>query len=727
MQEISFWNLISSSDIKKICIPTIQRDYAQGRKDQVSVRYNFLKALKLALDTNNVLTLDFIYGIDNDVMFIPLDGQQRLTTLWLLHWYVAYKTKKLDESNIKNVLLKFSYETRNSSTDFCKSLCSLTPIIENKSLRQWITEQMWYYHNYKQDPTISGMLNMISGTDIRDKEGNDMVDGLEEIFIDKECNYNDIWEKLTRTKCIKFNKLHVSLKNSDELYVKMNSRGKQLTDFENFKTELIDYVKNNGILDERESLTFAAKLDVDWTDIFWPKRWVDPNTGDISIDEIYFTFINRFVRLECIKKFGDKSPYIKQITSTFTSFEPYEKSLGSKSILEFIKIMDNLKGIEINTLSSWKESFAYIPCYLKCEKDNISKIENVQTLVFYGYLRYLLHGEYDEKSFQEWNRVLWNICENRVDKSNFEPTISLIDYIAEYSHNILQYLSKNEDIEFKQNKEQMLEEQRKARHLSEYPEILEMEGYAFFKGAIRFLYTDSNNNEDWDHLKTKCNNIKKLIPINEKRHTIRYLTPYIKENALSTIYLHWISNTDEDLRTILLDIKSVPYLHNFLLQNDVKYNSLLHSDIIELCETAFNRGYFSTYWKNDSKFIWTNYSRAQGYYKDNSYIIGNESYSRVLNIITISKSQVFEISGNQLKSKICNHIKGLYLNFTFKGHYFKMYGNNTICLMTNNWDDKYPNPDNSNGFYFSIDEVESEEDLTEQINSLIDKMKPSVD
>lgn len=29
MQEITFWDLISSTEIKRISIPTIQRDYAQ--------------------------------------------------------------------------------------------------------------------------------------------------------------------------------------------------------------------------------------------------------------------------------------------------------------------------------------------------------------------------------------------------------------------------------------------------------------------------------------------------------------------------------------------------------------------------------------------------------------------------------------------------------------------------------------------------------------------------
>ena len=48
-------------------IPIIQRDYAQGRKDEYEVRNTFLDALYLALtadhtNANQSLDLDFIYG-----------------------------------------------------------------------------------------------------------------------------------------------------------------------------------------------------------------------------------------------------------------------------------------------------------------------------------------------------------------------------------------------------------------------------------------------------------------------------------------------------------------------------------------------------------------------------------------------------------------------------------------------------------------------------------------
>src|SRR5690554_592843 len=79
----------------KIQIPIIQRDYAQGRTDHKTkmIRESFVKDLHNAIKPgSNNIHLDFIYGYENEIdsqkHFIPLDGQQRLTTLFLLHWYV---------------------------------------------------------------------------------------------------------------------------------------------------------------------------------------------------------------------------------------------------------------------------------------------------------------------------------------------------------------------------------------------------------------------------------------------------------------------------------------------------------------------------------------------------------------------------------------------------------------------------------------------------------------
>jgi hypothetical protein len=88
----------------RIRVPMIQRDYAQGRLTETEVREEFLNALEAALkkpadDPMLPLNLDFIYGSvegDDETRFLPLDGQQRLTTLFLLHWYLAWRDEQWD-------------------------------------------------------------------------------------------------------------------------------------------------------------------------------------------------------------------------------------------------------------------------------------------------------------------------------------------------------------------------------------------------------------------------------------------------------------------------------------------------------------------------------------------------------------------------------------------------------------------------------------------------------
>ncbi|RGZ95272.1 DUF262 domain-containing protein [Bacteroides stercoris] len=101
-----------------VVIPMVQRDYAQGRTSiEVNrVRNRFLTAIKnylLQPDSNyEVMKMDFVYGETENIwsktetnklekiIVTPLDGQQRLTTLFLLHWYAAKKV-----SSIKMIML----------------------------------------------------------------------------------------------------------------------------------------------------------------------------------------------------------------------------------------------------------------------------------------------------------------------------------------------------------------------------------------------------------------------------------------------------------------------------------------------------------------------------------------------------------------------------------------------------------------------------------------------
>ncbi len=257
--------------LSKISIPIIQRDYAQGRLDPEAsrVRERFLESLYQAV-TGQPITLDFIYGdINDEGVMTPLDGQQRLTTLFLLHWYAAKKEKILEEDC--EFLSKFSYETRYSARDFCTELWRFDPAFTDR-ISSEIIDQTWFPLDWKKDPTISSMLVMLDSIQARFKD------------------VPDLWGHL-RDGAVTFYFLPIrDMGLTDELYIKMNSRGKPLTQFEHFKAELERNIRAvDGALADR----IAAKIDQDWTDLLWKYRGTGGESDDLIDDEFlrYFRFV----------------------------------------------------------------------------------------------------------------------------------------------------------------------------------------------------------------------------------------------------------------------------------------------------------------------------------------------------------------------------------------------------------------------------------------------------
>ena len=94
----NFWSLIAEYSIR---IPVIQRDYAQGRlHPKVNIiRRSFIENILQHLNMQSQLELDFIYGAQQEGHLVILDGQQRLTTLFLLHFYLYSLQMSVDHEH----------------------------------------------------------------------------------------------------------------------------------------------------------------------------------------------------------------------------------------------------------------------------------------------------------------------------------------------------------------------------------------------------------------------------------------------------------------------------------------------------------------------------------------------------------------------------------------------------------------------------------------------------
>ena len=498
-QKTSFWKFLKENVIE---IPIIQRDYAQGRKGKESLRKGFLADLKKALDDGKQeMKLDFVYGSKEEGRMNPLDGQQRLTTLWLLHWYLALMSGNLDEQTC-DILKKFTYQTRISSRNFCQRLCDLNNFKSHTycNIVDYITSQTWFYAAWKQDPTIQSMLRMLGGT--RDDKMKENMDGIEQVFqcsyscsiTDKKCIYVQYWEKLTGNDCpIVFYYLTLNeFKLTDDLYIKMNARGEQLTNFENFKADLIGYItkqknENSCPMDWEKLLDptggIPISMDTKWTDVFWTNR-----SADFKIDEIYFAFLNRFFWNALFMAKGNDDKYIldlgkgdenstkendntsyKYLNNSDSGQNEYDSTISYEGLsvykylsgeipLDFFNDLKIILDRYSEFLSSkpklpewlqcpWDTEFYFIPKYEKEKGKEIEVTDNsgntilkvthltqVQRIVFFAVCKYFKEGDADENSLKRWMRIVWNIVSGedrtgRLQIRNSESMRSAIERI----------------------------------------------------------------------------------------------------------------------------------------------------------------------------------------------------------------------------------------------------------------------------------------------------------
>lgn len=542
----TLWGILNE---KRIEIPIIQRDYAQGRIGKEHLRERFLgKMFDVLCGKGGTMTLDFVYGtIENDALY-PLDGQQRLTTLWLLHWYIALNSDNLSAN--KDIFNCFTYETRISSREFCNHLCTIDSNNyknfkdknKEKGIVEYIRNQTWFYQRYAQDPTVQGMLRTLGGTKIEDSTGNDIKDGLEEIF-GKDTDFQKCWSLLTSEECpIVFVYKEMKDENlplSDDLYVKMNARGKQLTDFENFKADLLDFAPDPDNPHKKLlGQDIASLMDNAWTDVFWN---VAKAAEVYQVDAIYFKFIRDYLFAKFI---ADSSLSASELqdnrfyqdvykgnnsNNEYTGFNLYKEVIKAdviKDLKQFFSLWQLSRLTDEKLRPLWKvdkDYFYLIPHYLKLKEGIIvSETTQIGRVVSYAVCRYFeINEEFDEKHFKDWLYFVWNVAENSniATEDAMIGAIRLMKELSAKSGDILTFLASYSPISSKFAERQILEERFKARlMLGENSavwrkKIREAESNIFLKGNISCLLRKDSEEyvADFPMFVQKFNNICKYF------------------------------------------------------------------------------------------------------------------------------------------------------------------------------------------------------------------------
>ncbi len=438
-------------------IPRIQRDYAQGRNDNITtiIRNNFLGDIKSLLDgEKKELNLFYIYGkIEND-KFYPLDGQQRLTTLFLLHIYAFSQCEEKTD-----ILTKFSYVARTTTKDFFSKLVEYRDEIiadykqrdkserdkSDCSLKDIITDYSWFIYSWIYDPSVIGAITTLE--DICKK-----FDGKEE----------KLRELLKSDRLFFYFTGIEDLGKEDDLYIKLNARGRQLTVFENFKSKFVDIIdsyskdeKGKKYFTEIESeenridiKDFYNKLDTEWSDAIWEIS--KENKTEISGENIitYNEYFLNFFDI-VLTNYNIKEHTVNGISWIYNIAYDKEKCIivkkdnkekDSQDITDTTDKSDEAN-VLYNILRLIRNTFNYIISDKKEEnvynylKEAIKKPTYKNKIWFHVISKYLLDEDDVEKinqeCFKEWILNFINDFANKKyeEKNSVEP-FNLLKYFA---------------------------------------------------------------------------------------------------------------------------------------------------------------------------------------------------------------------------------------------------------------------------------------------------------
>lgn len=552
-ERLSFFKIFSQKKYKLV-VPIIQRDYAQGRinDDAKEVRSEFLDALYTYLKENRPnRDLDFVYGTlqtdkdDERIHFIPLDGQQRLTTLFLLHWFLFQISKNEEAKNIfKTTMISgnkslFTYETRQSSTDFCDALMQATINMnqlekikgkddkDNPSLSATLKNEPWFFRFWKNDPTIQSMLVMLDA------------------IYHKFMGHEEFFERLLDEHNPIITFIFMDLKEyklTDDLYIKMNSRGKPLSKFENFKAKFEQYLKQ---FDEETSVDrrifilkfnniekavglqqyFSFNIDTKWTTLLWQYCKVDKQEKIDTYFENLFRVIvtNYYASIVRLPNKSTSDSVFDVLTGDKTSltFAMYEGAnvLTYDAIITVVDSFDALyngnQKIAHYISANYKVYYDEDEIFNKAIENKLSRAERIQ---FFAYVQYLIYHKDKIDNLNDWMRVIHNLThpDNTIADGNDDLArgIKSIEKLIPHAPNIIKYLQRVTTIDGF-SKHQSSEECIKAHLIDkvEWRELVEnAEKHPYFNGQIGFLlefsgickYYDTNRNLNWSETENEA-------------------------------------------------------------------------------------------------------------------------------------------------------------------------------------------------------------------------------
>lgn len=483
----------------QIVIPSLQRDYVQGnRRDKISP---FIDYLLEGLEGKDGIDLNYMYGTilkndDGTTSFVPIDGQQRMTTLWLLRLYLTARANVQQPGTHRPMVQRLEYRTREYAQEFCRALSEHVDAIVTPELKLVdFTQQPWFIEAWRHDVTVQGCMATLR---IIDKEiGSRSASELLEQFDEK----------------IRFSLQTLDDDINDDIYIKMNGRGIHLTEFENLKAWLDQRVERE--YDSNFIRRWQHCMDNEWADMVWQNRCVRKDDDENPIDNLMLRLLYTLAYLywfqpnekESINEGRDdqrrklrhelgidsNDDLVDYLLSHLNLGQSEKLKIFSHESLQFIAdkldcLCSRWKQLNGLDLYFWKESETtlFFQMFLDGALDSIpyGKLALCHAVLAYP-------GREAKETFEEWMYRMRNLIVNQdVHKGNL---LNIIDSISEIGDYLKEagFRQMFETYSIKHfNQQQLAEEKLKSQVQDEELQrfMRKLENHPFFVGQIKFLF-----------------------------------------------------------------------------------------------------------------------------------------------------------------------------------------------------------------------------------------------
>lgn len=493
----------------QIVIPSLQRDYVQGnRRDKISP---FIDYLLEGFEGKDGIDLNYMYGTilkndDGTISFVPIDGQQRMTTLWLLRLYLTARANVQQPGAHRPMVQRLEYRTREYAREFCRALSEHVDAIVTRKLKLVdFARQPWFIEAWRHDVTVQGC--MVTLQIIDEKIGSRSASELLEQFDEK----------------IRFSLQTLDDDINDDIYIKMNGRGIHLTEFENLKAWLDQRVENCKCADFRKR--WQRCMDNEWADMVWQNRCVRKDDDENPIDNLMLRLLYTLAYLywvqhqdqltQAIDEGGDDlkselrhelgrdsnddlvprllSHLIRRDKFWLSEYLLEQLPIFSHESLRFIAdsldcLCSRWKQLNGLDLYFWKES-ATTRFFQMFLDEALESIPYGKLALCHAVLAY--PGSEAKEPFEEWMYRMRNLIVNQdVNRGNLLNIMGSITKIGDYLKEAgFRQIFETYSIKHF-NQQQLAEEKLKSQVQDEELQrfMRKLENHPFFVGQIKFLF-----------------------------------------------------------------------------------------------------------------------------------------------------------------------------------------------------------------------------------------------